>query len=175
MNYYDFNDAEPINFNLIPQGTIAKVSLMILAGGYNDHKQGWFNGYATRNELSEAVYFNCQFTILQGEYAKRKIWGMIGLYSQKNNNRWGDIGRSFIRSMLNSAKGFSDKDNSDAAQLARRINSFADLNGLEFIAKIDIETDKLGNQKNVVKSAIDTSHKDYNKFMDSRTDLASWM
>ena len=40
--------------------------------------------------------------------------------------------------MLNSTKGFSDKDNSDAAQLARRINSFADLNGLEFIAKIYI-------------------------------------
>ena len=49
--------------------------------------------------------------------------------------------RSLIRAMLNSARGLSDKDVSPQAQAARRINGFADLDGLEFVARIDIGTD----------------------------------
>ncbi|MCC8368791.1 MAG: hypothetical protein LN573_01735 [Rickettsia endosymbiont of Oxypoda opaca] len=102
---------------------------------------------------------------------------MIGLYSEKNNNSWGDIGRGFIRSILNSARGFSDKDNSEYAKYARKIKNFSELDGLEFVAKIDIELDSSGNEKNVIKVAVDPSHKDYAKFMDNNadiTDIAGW-
>nr|WP_253307806.1 hypothetical protein [Rickettsia endosymbiont of Ceutorhynchus assimilis] len=175
MNYYDFNTAtNQANFDLIPKGTIAKVNLRIKHGGYNDAESGWTGGYATKNDISGAIYLDCEFTILSGEYAKRRVWSMIGLYSEKNNNSWGDIGRGFIRSILNSAKGFSNKDDSTAAQEARKINDFSELDGLEFVAKIDIETDQLSNEKNVIKVAIDPSHKDYAKFMDDITDIPAW-
>jgi hypothetical protein len=178
MNYYDFNTAtNQSGFDLISKGTIAKVNLRIKHGGYNDEAQGWIGGYATRNNISGAIYLDCEFTILSGEYTKRKIWSMIGLYSEKNNNSWGDIGRGFIRSILNSARGFSDKDNSEYAKYARKIKNFSDLDGLEFVAKIDIELDSSGNEKNVIKVAVDPSHKDYAKFMDNNadiTDIAGW-
>src|SRR4051812_44403935 len=106
INFYDFNTAEEqTEFNLIPKGTIAKVNMHIKPGGYNDADRGWTLGYATRSQITGATYLHCEFTILEGEYRGRKIWSNIGLYSEKNDNRWGDIGRSLIRSILNSAKG----------------------------------------------------------------------
>lgn len=166
MSYYDFNTAEEqANFDIIPKGTIAKVILKIKAGGYNDPEQGWTGGYATRSESSDAIYLNCEFVIMEGEYAKRKIWNMIGLYSEKNNNLWGQMGRSFIRSILNSAKGINGKDNSEAAQNARKINSFAELDGLVFAARIDVTNDQDGNPKNVIKTAVGPEHKEYEAIM----------
>lgn len=165
-SFYDFNTAEEqTEFNLIPKGIIAKVNTQIKPGGYNDPGNGWTGGYTTKSITSNSIYLQCEFTVLEGEYARRKIWSNIGLYSEKNDNRWGDIGRSFIRSILNSAKGFSDKDNSDAAQEARIIHSFADLEGIEFVAKIDVEQDQDGNYRNIIKCAIDPSHKEYSKVM----------
>jgi len=176
MSFYDFNTAEEqTEFNLIPKGTIAKVNMQIKPGGYNDPDKGWTLGYATKNQTTGAIYLSCEFTVLEGEHARRKIWSNIGLYSDKNNNRWGDIGRSFIRSILNSAKGFSDKDNSEAAQVARKIESFADLEWIEFAARIDIEQDQDGNYRNVIKHAIDPSHKDYKAVMGlAAIDKPSW-
>lgn len=167
MSFYDFNTAEEQVFELIPAGTLAKVNMRIKIGGYNDPEQGWTLDYATKNWDTGAVYLNCEFTIVDGEYAGRKIWQLIGLYSQKNDNRWGAMGRGFIRSILNSAKGFTDKDNSEAAQLARKINSFADLDGLEFVARIEIQSDSEGNNRNFIKRAISSEHKDYSKLMQS--------
>ena len=62
-----------------------------------------------------AVYLDAEFTVLEGQYAKRKIWSMIGLYSPKGPN-WANMGRSLVRGILNSARGISDKDKSPEAQ-----------------------------------------------------------
>ncbi|MFN7174807.1 MAG: hypothetical protein ACK4MT_08910, partial [Thermaurantiacus tibetensis] len=140
-SWNDYNDASQ-NPNLIPKGTIARVRLTIRPGGYDDPSQGWTGGYATRGSTG-AVYLNGEFTVLEGPYARRKIFTLIGLYSPKGPD-WANMGRSLIRGMLNSARGISDKDVSPQAQAARRISGFADLDGLEFVARIDIGTDANG-------------------------------
>ena len=71
------------------------------------------------------------------------------------------MGRSFIRAALNSARGILPQDNSPQAANARRIASFADLDGIEFIARVDVEKDGKGEDRNVVKIAIEPDHKDY--------------
>jgi len=71
------------------------------------------------------------------------------------------MGRSFIRAALNSARGVHPHDNSAQAVNARRITSFADLDGIEFIARVDVEKDGKGEDRNVVKIAIEPDHKDY--------------
>jgi len=43
--------------------------------------------------------------------------------------------------------------------------SFADLDGLEFVAKIDVERDDRQGEKNVVKGAVGPEHKDYAALM----------
>jgi hypothetical protein len=154
----DYNDAQQ-NPNLMPKGTLAKVRLSIRPGGFDDASQGWTGGYATRGQ-SGAVYLSGEFTVLDGPYAKRKVWTLIGLYSPKGPD-WANMGRSLIRGMLNSARGLSDKDQSPQAQAARRISGFADLDGLEFVARIDIGTDTNGEAKNEVRGAVTPDHKGY--------------
>jgi hypothetical protein len=75
------------------------------------------------------------------------------------------MGRSLIRGMLNSARGISDKDTSAQAQAARRISGFADLDGLEFVARIDIGTDTNGEEKNEIRAAVTPDHKEYAALM----------
>jgi len=158
----DYNDARQ-NPNLIPKGTLAKLRLTIRPGGFDDASQGWHGGYATRGTTG-AVYLNCEFTVLEGPYAKRKIFTLIGLYSPKGPD-WANMGRGLIRSMLNSARGISDKDISPNAQAARRITSFADLDGVEFVGKIDVGTDTNGEDKNEVRMALTPDHRDYAQIM----------
>ena len=158
----DFNDARQ-NANLIPKGTIAKVRLTLRPGGFDDASQGWTGGYAKRGATG-SVYLDTEYTVLEGPFAKRKIWSMIGLYSPSGPN-WSNMGRSLLRGILNSARGLSDKDNSSEAQNARRISGFADLDGIEFVARIDIGHDSNGEDKNEIRQAVTRDHKDYSAVM----------
>ena len=98
--------------------------------------------------------------VTDGPFAKRKMWSNVGLHSPKGPI-WGQMGRSFIRAVLNSARNVQPQDNSPQAAAARRINSFADLDGIEFLARVDVEKDGKGEERNVVKIAIEPDHKDY--------------
>lgn len=173
-DYFNFNTAESINsYDLIPANTLAKVSLHIKKGLYCDHAKGLSCGYPTLSRFTGALYLACEFTVIEGKYAKRKIWSNIGIHSDKNNNRWGDMGRSFIKSIINSAKGLTSKDQSDSAKNLRRIKDFSDLEGLEFAAKIQIEKDDKGLEQNVIKSAITPEHKEYERIMNKRASFGN--
>ena len=80
-SWNDFNDAKQVS-NLIPKGTLAKVRLSIRPGGFDDPSQGWTGGYATQGSTG-AVYLNGEFTVLEGPYARRKVFTLIGLFSPK--------------------------------------------------------------------------------------------
>ena len=165
-NWNDFNDAEAQHgaFDLIPKGTIVPLRMSIKPGGHDDHSQGWTEGYATQSFDTGAVYLACEFVVTAGPFAKRKMWSNIGLRSPKGPT-WGQMGRSFIRAALNSARNVNPQDNSPQAAAARRINSFADLDGIEFIARVDVEKDSKDEDRNVVKLAIEPDHKDYAALM----------
>ena len=164
MSWNDFNTADDQNsYDLIPKGTLARVRMSIRPGGLNDPAQGWTEGYATRGKSTDSVYLDCEFVILEGKYAKRKVWSLIGLYSPKGPD-WGNQGRAFIKGILNSSRRLNPKDNSTEAQTRRRIGGFQELDGVEFVAKIDIEHGDRGD-KNVIKLAITPDHKDYASLM----------
>ena len=48
---------------------------------------------------------------------------------------------------------------------ARRISGFADLDGIEFLGKVDWDKDQNGQDKSVIKAAITPDHKDYAALM----------
>lgn len=157
----DFNSADDQNsFDLIPKGTLVKVRMTIRPGGYDDASQGWTGGYATQSNTTGSIYLNCEFVVLDGPYAKRKMWSLIGLHSPKGPE-WANMGRAFIKGILNSARCLHPQDNTPQAQQARRIQGFADLDGIEFVAKVDMEKNQNGDDKNVVKTAITPDSKDY--------------
>ncbi|MBF0563516.1 MAG: hypothetical protein HQL37_16235 [Alphaproteobacteria bacterium] len=169
-SWNDFNDAKKVT-NLIPKGTPVKVILHIRPGAYDDASQGWTGGYATRGP-NGSVYINGEFTVTEGPYVRRKIFTLIGLSSPKGPD-WGNMGRNFIRNILNSARGISDKDNSPQAQAARRINGFADIDGIEFLARIDLGKDVNGEDKNEIRAAVTPDHKEYATHMGSTAPQAA--
>ncbi len=157
----DFNDAEQQqSFDLIPKGTIAWVRMSIKPGGYNDPSQGWTGGWSTRSDETGAIYLACEFVVLEGPYARRKLWSNIGLYSPKGPT-WSGMGRSFLRALLNSARRVRADDNSPQAAAARRIQGFHELEGIEFVAKIDVERDNRGDPRNIIKQAVEPDQPDY--------------
>lgn len=160
-NWSDFNDAEQQqSFDLIPKGTVAKVRMTVKPGGYDDPSQGWVGGYATQSFETGSIFLACEFVVLEGEYARRKLWSNIGLYSSKGPT-WGNMGRTFVRAALNSARNVRPDDNTPQAAAARRIQGFHELDGLEFVARIDIEKDGRGEAKNVVKMALEPGEPEY--------------
>ena len=169
MSYFDFNDAEQQHeYDIIPKGTLAKVRMLVRPGGYDDPSQGWTGGWAKYSPNTGAVYLSCEAVVIEGEFSRRKVWFNIGLYSAKGPD-WGNMGRSLVRAMLNSAKGILPGDNSPRAMEARRIKGFEDLNGLVFVARIDLEADAKGGHKNTIKNAIEPGHKDYAAIMGTVT------
>jgi len=158
----DFNAAQS-NTNVIPKGTLAKVRLTLRPGGFDDPSQGWTGGWA-RRAATGAVYLDAEYTVLEGPYARRKIWSLIGLYSPKGPD-WANMERGLLRGILNSARGVSDKDNAPEAQARRRINGFGDLDSVEFVARIDIGTDTNGEDKNEIRAAVTPDHRDYAALM----------
>ena len=165
-NWNDFNDAESqqSGFDLIPKGTVVPVRMTIKPGGYDDANQGWGGGYATESFDTGSIYLAAEFVVTAGDHAKRKMWSNIGLHSKKGPT-WGQMGRSFIRAVLNSARNVHPQDNSPEAAAARRINGFAELDGLEFLVRVDIEKDGKGQDRNVVKVAVEPDYPDYPKLM----------
>jgi hypothetical protein len=157
----DFNNAtQPTSFDLIPKGTIARVRMTFKPGGYNDPAQGWTGGYATRSSETGSVYLSAEFVLMEGPFARRKVWSNIGLYSPKGDT-WANMGRSFIRAALNSARNIMPDDLSSNALAARCISEFSDLDGLEFLVRIDQEKDSRGEWKNNIKCAIEPDNAGY--------------
>ena len=162
----DFNDAaEPMGFGIIPKNTLVKAYMEIKRGGYDDVSQDWTDGYVTRNAKTGSAYLDCKFVVMTGEYAKRQIWHMIGLHSAKSDE-WANMGRTFIKSLLNSAKGLQPNDMSDAARQARTTNNgFADLDGINCVIRLGVETDSYDNERNRVSNVVMADDKDYAAMM----------
>lgn len=165
MSWMDFNTAEKSTTDLIPNKTPVKVHMKIRPGGYDDPAKGWTGGYATRKEETGAIYLDAEFTVMGGKYNKRKVWTLIGLHSPKGP-KWEAMGREFIRAALESARGIRPDDVSEQAMKARQISGIADIDGLEFVAMVEVEAGQAGyDDKNKIQKAIPVTHKDYAALM----------
>ena len=167
-NSFDFNGAETQSsaFALIPANTLVKVRLSIRPGGAGP--EGWL----TQSKSSEAMYLNTEAVILDGPYARRRLFTRIGIKGRSANERGEDVyanrGRSLIRGILESARAVRSEDTSETARTARTIRTLGDLNGLEFVAKVGIDRDRKNPEddgRNVIAAAITAEHADYMRLM----------
>ncbi len=150
MTEINLNDAEIStgDYELIPDGKIAKVSMLVKPGG--EGEGGWLTQAASGN-----LYLNCEFVVTEGKYARRKFWQVLVLVGGKKNEKGesmsANISKATLRAIVESAKGVDPKDTSEDAKAKRVLQSFDDLNGLEFTAKIKIEkgTDGYADKNNL--------------------------
>lgn len=166
----DFNgaDSQEAAFDLIPANTLVKVGLTIRPGGAGP--EGWL----TQSRTSAALYLNTEAVVLDGQYARRRIYTRIGFKGKSVNERGEDTyanrGRALIRGILESARGIKAGDQSEAARAARMIRSLGDLSGIDFVAKIGVEKDRDNPEdagRNVIKAAIGPEHGQYLTVMGS--------
>lgn len=146
----DFNNASEQKENgIIPNGTVAVVHLTVRPG--NSGEGGWLK----RSKAGDSEALDCEFTVVDGPFAKRKFWTLFTVQGQTEGQiKAADISASRIRGILESARGIRPDDESDGAKNARRIKSWGDLNNLRFIAKIGVEIGK-GDYKGRDKNTLD--------------------
>src|SRR3954468_14942613 len=136
----DFSDAATQSGNtLIPKNTIARLHLSIRPGGHGE------GGWLRMNKAGNALMLDCEFTVAEGEYARRKFWGLFTVDGETEGQQKAvEISRSNIRAILESARNVKPSDATPEAASKRRIESWGDLDGLEFIGIVGIEEDKTG-------------------------------
>lgn len=156
---YDFN--EVTEAELIPLNTVAKARLILKPGG-NSFEDPWVRISMTGNE-----YLDCEFVILEGQYAKRKVFHKIGL---KGNETWVQMSRRFIKNLLESANGLSRYDKSSESEKFRRINSWAELDGLEVVIRIGIEAQPNYPERNKILAVLTAEHPEYKRIMSASAD-----
>lgn len=157
---YDFNTApEQRSGDLIPDGTIVPVHMTIRPG--NAGEGGWLK----RSKAGDSMALDCEFTVTEGPHAKRKFWSLFTMEgTTEGHQKAADISASRIRAILESAHNIRPDDESDAAKTKRRISSWADLDGLRFVAKVGIEKGKDGyKDKNALAEVITPDRKQWSK------------
>ncbi|MBX3516008.1 MAG: hypothetical protein KF815_03595 [Rhodospirillales bacterium] len=142
---FDLNDVEPINSGeLLPDGSFVKVTMAIRPGGvdgYTEIDRGLLK--ASNAPGSDVLSLDCEFTVVEGPYAKRKFWQLFTVAGGKVDDKGASIGwnisKRIFRAMIDSALGLDPEDMSEAAKAKRQLRGLADLNGISFVAKIAVE------------------------------------
>jgi hypothetical protein len=145
---FDLNDVEPPRGGeLIPDGAFAKVTMTVRPGGVDGHgdlDRGLLK--ASNVPGSDVLSLDCEFTVVEGPYARRKFWQSFtvsgGKVDEKGASMGWNITKRILRGMIDSALGLDPKDESDAAKTKRQLRGLADLSGITFVAKILVEPNK---------------------------------
>jgi hypothetical protein len=148
---FDFNDAgEQRSFDVIPAGTICVLQLTIRPGGAGD------DGWLKKASDGASEHLDCEFAVVGGEYDKRKLWQPLTVHgTTPGHEEAGKISRNTLRAILESARGIRPDDKSEAAQNARKISSWADLDQLRFMARLGVRPPRDGySAKNTIQDVI---------------------
>jgi hypothetical protein len=142
---YDLNDAQPQMMPAgepMPDGTFAKIKMTIRPGGV-DGSVPMDKGLLKASQSSDARMLDCEFTVVDGPFAKRKFWQNFtvagGKVDEKGVSKGWNISKAAFRAMVDSALGLDPKDESEAAKQKRVIQGLKQLDGIVFAARIMIE------------------------------------
>ena len=142
---YDLNDAQPQMApagELIPDGAFAKLRMTIRPGGLNGATP-LDAGLLKASQTSDAKMLDCEFTVVDGPYTRRKLWQNFtvagGKLDEKGQSKGWNISKSAFRAMVDSALGLDPKDESAAAKQKRVIGGLKQLDGVVFAARIMVE------------------------------------
>jgi len=173
---FDMNDAEPQKTGeLIPDGAFAKVTMTIRPGGLDgDGEIDREILKAPKDPSSDTRMLDCEFTVTEGPYMRRKFWQMFTVQGGKVDENgvsiaW-KISKSTFRAMIDSALGLNPEDMSDAAKAKRVLRGLADLNGITFVAKIKVEpsSDPRYGDQNRLERVVQPNEKEWKAVMDGQ-------
>src|SRR5262249_2847964 len=132
---YDYSNAPAPrgDFEPIPAGTIATVSLHIRAGNAGE------DGLLTRSQDGGCEMLTVELTVVDGTYKGRKIWERwILVGTTAGHAQSPRLSRRPLKATPDATRGLQPDDMSDAARAARTVE-VKDFEGATFLAKIGIE------------------------------------
>lgn len=155
---------------LIPDGTLAWAIVTVRPGSERR--------CLTPSKSSDGAYLDVELTILEGKYARRKVWDRIGL---EGSEKWVARGMSSVRHILEVGRQMTDYS---PGQPGYRLGSqngqgdfvFMELNELRCAIKIGVEKGQNGYQdKNVVRQYLSPNptsdtHKAFQKLCAGETE-----
>jgi hypothetical protein len=144
----DYNSAgTQQSFDIIPADTIVVVQMHIRPGGAGP------DGLFKRSKEGQAEMLDCEFTVVEGEFVKRKFWtNMVVSGTTDGHATAADITNRSLRAILESARGIKPEDMSDKAKAARSAE-FDDFDGIRFMCRLGVEPAKDGYRaKNILPS-----------------------
>ncbi|GHS95157.1 hypothetical protein AGMMS49949_09360 [Alphaproteobacteria bacterium] len=159
-NVIDFNDVVTRQTDLIPEGTIVKVRMSIRHGGYGQ------DGILTKSRKTGTLYCDAMLIVSEGIFVTRKIFERLGVQDPDPYNKWVQKSLQRLRSILESTHNIMPTDTSEHAKEKRRIKSYADFNGLEFLIKVGIEKPQNPQYKteNCVLGIVTPDWKEYTEY-----------
>ena len=114
-------------------------------------------GLLKASQTSDAKSLDCEFTVVEGPYARRKFWQNFtvsgGKLDEKGQSKGWNISKSAFRAMVDSALGLDPRDESPAAKAKRVIQGLKQLDGIVFAARIMIEPASSSQYKDANKLA----------------------
>jgi hypothetical protein len=148
MSFLDFNDAQEQKAigGLIPDNTPVFIMTNLRAGGGQADK--WMLDKV--NDGGPFSVLDFEFTIVGGEYDKRKLWSeqiVIGNGSDGHATAV-NITRGMLRALIEAALGINPKDPSPEAQAARSVPGFHFFHLLKVPAMIGVEKGRPKDKNN---------------------------
>lgn len=134
----DFNDAgDQRTFEVIPAGSIVTLQMIIRPGAAGD------GGWLKRSADGGSEGLDCEFIVVDGPYAKRKLWQLYTLHgTTAGHTEAGEISRKTLKAILESARGIRPDDTSEAAKKARSVADWNEFNNLRFVARLGVRPPK---------------------------------
>jgi len=152
---YNFNDAEPNTFDLIPAKTVVPVRLAVLAGDAGTPENAFS---VTKTGL---LMLTLEATITEGQFAKRRLWHRMllgaknGVEVTEGQQKAINMSRATIRAILEAARGIAPTDESDTARAARKFDSVFEMDGMEVWIEVGVEEGTGGYEdKNIIRRVL---------------------
>jgi hypothetical protein len=145
---FDMNDVAPQqSSDLIPDGTFAKLMMSIRKGGMDGMSEIDRSLLKASNQPgSDVLMVDAEFTVTEGPFARRKFWQNFTVQGGKLDEEGQSIGwkisKSTFRAMIDSALGLNPEDMSEAAKAKRVLRGLADLDGITFVGKLQVEPNR---------------------------------
>jgi|TARA_R100001244_G_C5144712_1_gene128580 hypothetical protein len=142
----NLNEVQPetsqMERTLIPLGTVARAIILVKMGDVTIPEFGngqWFK----KSQSSAAKWMELEFTIVGGQFDRRKFWDRIFVDGDKLGESGiplaKEIGLRTLRSIIESANSLDPSDMSPEAQSRRQISGVDALNGMEICAKVGVK------------------------------------
>jgi|TARA_A100000172_G_scaffold39320_1_gene23955 hypothetical protein len=152
-------------FELIPEGTIAR-AILLIKPNHTIIEEFASTPMFKESPHSSAKYIETEFTIVGGQFDKRKVWQNIFFDGDSKNDQGISKARvngiRTLRLLVDSMLGLDPKDVSVESNNKRKIPGIDALQGQEFCIKIGIEKGTNGYaDKNILRGPICADHKGF--------------